>query len=185
MELPIIYSPYFQGFTGLSGASYTEIEPFYPYADIIRRVERASIRCFMEKQREHLTGRVLDFGCGTSPYRDLVTGEYTGVDQGDEIPDGPFDTIICNQVVQYLSDVYSYLNMLQCCLRPGGILLLTYPTNWDVVEDTDLHRFTPTGMQQILALAGFHVESQTLRAAVRVANFSFQLGYGAVCRKVR
>lgn len=42
----------------------------------IRELERASIRDFLKRHSDDLAGRVLDFGCGKQPYRDLVSGEY-------------------------------------------------------------------------------------------------------------
>lgn len=88
----------------------------------LRAEEAVSIRDFVMMAAEggYLSGRVLDYGCGKQPYRDIVEvvgGEYVGYDHasfpahvGDVSvgtdplyeADDPFDTILCTQVVQYV-----------------------------------------------------------------------------------
>lgn len=180
IALPLSYSP---GSAGLQGASWEEVAHFYPSGDPIRQIERASIRAFMEQHREHLRGRVLDFGAGKQPYRDLAQGEYVPFEQGDESPEGPFDAIMCNQVVQYLPGLWGYLKAFLDDLRPGGRLLMTYPTNWPEVEASDYGRFTKAGMALLLESVGFTIEAHQMRAQVVLGHNSFALGYGVVCRK--
>ena len=85
----------------------------------LRDVERESIRAFVQSAADdgYFSGRVLDYGCGKQPYRDIVeaVGEYVGYDHesfpakvGDfsvgtnPIHDERFDAILCTQVVQYV-----------------------------------------------------------------------------------
>jgi SAM-dependent methyltransferase len=164
----------------------------------IRELERASIRSFVERNRQYLKGRVLDFGCGRpgtcavpQPYRDLVEGEYLGYDLGDRIPVPPFDAILCTQVVQYMEDVPELLRYFHAVLTrfgqddlsPSGHLVLTYPTNWDEVESFDLWRFTKTGMEMLLKTAGFKIVTHERRAEIDLGGFKFPLGYGVVAQK--
>lgn len=157
--------------------------------DIIRQAEVTSIRRFVTEQRHLLGGRLLDFGAGKpgtcrvpQPYRGLCSGEYHPMDVGDPWPDGEFDVILCTQVlhlvgpVKALEDFYRHL-------RPGGVLVMTYPTNWDEVEKEDLWRYTQSGMNRLLVDRGFNVLHHELRAAVRLAGFSFPLGHGVIARK--
>lgn len=164
----------------------------------IRQLERESIRSFVESCAEHFTGRVLDLGCGKQPYRDVVEqagGTYVGfdsptfpgstvdVDTTGEGWDERFDTVLCNQVVQYVPDVPEFLFKIHVDqLRAGGVLVLTYPLCWDWIEAADLHRFSPTGMARMLTSQGFVVERSEERAAVELAGFRFPLGYGVVAR---
>ena len=164
--------------------------PFYAAEDPIRRMERASIRWWMERQREYLKGRVLDFGAGKpgtcyqpQPYRDLVDGEYVPIDIGDEYPDGEFDAILCTQMLNYCGPV-SALQKLRQSLKVGGHMVITYPSNWTEIEEDDLWRYTRAGMSMLLnRYAPMEIVTHDLRATVHVGNFTFPLGYGVVARK--
>lgn len=160
----------------------------------IRELERKSIRDFVERNKQYLTGRVLDFGAGKpgtcrqpQPYRDLVSGEYVPVDKGDSIPNVEFDAILCTQVLQYVEDVPHQVFDFSNRLRFGGKLVMTYPTNWDEVEPSDLHRFTKAGMEALLTrsefFAGFTIISHERRAEIDLGGFKFPLGYGVVAQR--
>jgi SAM-dependent methyltransferase len=167
----------------LEGAEHADLErDFRPY-DLIRRIERASIRRWMEAHRAYLNGRVLDFGAGTQPYRDLVSGEYFPHEKDEPAPLGSFDAIMCNQVMQFLPDPLHCLRWFSQSLVRGGHLLLTYGTNWDEVEGDDLWRFTKAGMERLLDQAGFEFLEHDRRAEVQYEVFRFPLGYGCLARK--
>ena len=86
----------------------------------LREVEAESIRRFVESCAEHFTGRVLDYGCGQQPYRDIVEqagGDYYGFDRlafGGNVSGADIgsydhfghhrfaDAILCTQVLQYV-----------------------------------------------------------------------------------
>lgn len=148
----------------------------------VRDLERGSIRTFVEKHRHLLRGRVMDFGCGQQPYKHLVNGEYFPVDQGDALPDVPLDTILCTQVLQYIPEPSALIAGFAEWLVHGGHLVMTYPTNWDEVEPTDLWRFTKAGVEQMLRDAGFFVVDHERRAEINLNGFKFPLGYGVVAR---
>lgn len=152
--------------------------------DSVRVLERSSIRAFMERNRQYLRGRVLDFGAGKQPYRDLVEGEYLPFEEGDVLPEEGFDCVMCNQVIQYLVEPRRWLKLFHRWLSPRhGCLLMTYPTNWDEVETTDLWRFTKRGMELLLLLsADFETLSHERRAEINLNGFKFPLGYGLVAR---
>jgi SAM-dependent methyltransferase len=178
ISLPLTFTPP----RGIHGAAWEQVAPFYPAGDPIRQIERASIRAFMEKHRQYLGGRVLDFGAGTEPYRDLVAGDYVPHEDGRNMPGGFFDAVICNQVLQYLTDPVNILRWgMYASLRAGGHFLLTYAANWDEVEATDYWRFTKAGMERMLREIGFTILAHELRAQVVIGNFKFPLGYGVVC----
>lgn len=160
--------------------------------ETIREMERYSIREFMARHRELLKGAVLDFGCGVEgtcknpqPYRDLVDGQYFPFDHGMEEPAQveQFDAVMVNQVMQYMVDPVGAILKFRCWLKPGGYLVMTYPTSWDEVEDTDLWRFTKAGMQMMLSVSGFTVLAHERRAEVALGGFRFPLGYGVVATR--
>lgn len=158
----------------------------------IRQLERESIRVFLEHQRSYLVGSVLDFGAGLpgtcavpQPYRDLVEGDYVPLDVHDNpaLITGPFDAVLCTQVMQYIPDPFDLLQQFHRWLKcRGGYLVMTYPTNWTEIEDTDLWRFTRTGMEFLLMTAGFTIVYHEKRAELNLGGFHLALGYGVVAR---
>jgi hypothetical protein len=176
----------------VENALISELNRDFPGYDCIRQIERRSIREFMESNRTLLRGRVLDYGAGESPYRDLVEGEYIAhhhvplshtMQELAEL-DASVDCIMCNQVVQYVPRPLIMLAMFNALLKKNNShLVMTFPTNWDEVEVEDLHRFTSSGMRKLLHAAGFSVLRCVRRAEVRIDNFRFPLGYGIVAVK--
>lgn len=149
----------------------------------LSNLDEQTVRSFVQMAGDEglLSGRVLDYGCGRQPYRKLVKsfgGEYTGYDRldfpgnvsGEDIGTDDlwylgedYDTVLMTQVVQYIP-VYPYYDGLEAVLGNiytaldfGGHLVMTYPTNWPEVEAGDLHRFTKTGMEWLLARSGFTI----------------------------
>lgn len=156
--------------------------------DAIRMLERASIRLFMEQSQEFLIGSVLDFGAGQSPYKDLVVGAYEAFDPGTTDPDvqppaGPYNAIMCNQVLQYIDDPGDALRAMFWLLQQGGHLVMTYPTVWTEIEPTDYFRFTKAGMELLLAQAGFEIEKHVPRVTISLHGFILTLGYGVVATR--
>lgn len=167
----------------------------------LRELESASIRAFVQSAADegYLSGRVLDYGCGKQPYRDIVEvagGSYYGYDMA-EFPanvsgadvgeyeeawfsDDAFDAILCTQVIQYVplwrwGQQHTIPTIFAAwqreVLAPEGHLVMTYPTNWPEVEPEDLHRFTKAGMERLLTEAGFTIVRHERRAwALMVAS---------------
>ncbi len=154
----------------------------------VRSVERSSIRAFVKSSSEYLRGRVLDFGCGEQPYKEYVTGEYFPYDPLLELwaNIGPYDAILCTQVLQYIENPVLQLRAFREMLKPGGKLVLTYPTNWDEVESNDFWRFTRAGMELMLIREGFKVLRHERRASIvnPEDRFEFPLGYGCVAERI-
>lgn len=171
--------------SGMTPEQIEEMHRDFSDYDLVRRVERWSIREFMRENAGLLTGRVLDFGAGTQPYKDLVKGEYVPWSPGqheDVLESEAFDAVMCNQVVQYMRAPRAELSEMACMLSPGGVLVMTFATNWDEVEDTDLVRYTANGMAAVLSYAGLKVEKMERRAEFAYGAFMFPLGYGCVAR---
>lgn len=138
--------------------------------------------------------RVLDFGCGLQPHREIIEaagGDWTGYNRSvfpganapDEGPDDPltekWDIIVCAQMLQYVPDVPQLLADFRAALNPDGILVLTYATNWPEVENTDLWRFTKSGMEHLLGQVGFKVLKHKQLGSVPFGDHENQAhGYG-------
>lgn len=155
----------------------------------------------MAAEGGYLSGRVLDFGCGKQPYRDIVEvvgGEYVGFDRasfpanvsGEDIGDAygeDLDAILCTQVLQYVPyprDILWHWRSVLCDLagRPKGHIVVTYPTHWPEVEPEDLHRFTKTGMERMLSDTGFTIIEHAFRHGFQHNGVSFVCGYGVIAR---
>lgn len=157
--------------------------------DPLRVAEQTSIEQFVAKHRGFLKGRVLDFGAGKpgtcrkpQPYRAFVAGHYIPYDKGDALPDGDFDAILCTQVLQYLRPREAFLFFRDRLRVRGGVLVMTYATNWPEVEPGDKYRYTKAGMDEALVSSGFSILEHEPRAALVIPPNEFILGYGVVAR---
>ena len=121
-----------------------------------------------------LHGRVLDVGCGSSPYRELLPPDavYIGVDRrrqahgallaaADALPfaDGSFDGVMCTEMIEQSPRPWLLANELARVLRPGGRLYLTAPFDWHFFDEPyDHFRFTTHGLRAILTDANFTID---------------------------
>ena len=168
-------------------------------SDALTEHENASIRRFVElaASEGYLSGRVLDYGAGRMPYREIVQqagGAYTPYDDprypdsmatrylGDWGQGELFDAILCTQVLQYVPEPWSLLTRFHELLKPSGWLVLTYPTNWPEVQESDLWRFPRAGMERLLAEAGFNVVLHQRRESLHELGYEWAFGYGVVAR---
>lgn len=141
-----------------------------------------------------ITGKVLDVGCGSKPYRDLFRcAEYIGLDiensghdhvneqidiyyDGRHFPfkDNIFDAALCSQVLEHIFHPYEFLNEINRVLKEGGHLLLTVPFVWDEHEQpNDYGRYTSFGLKHMLAMHGFNIIE--LRKSTEGLKALFQL----------
>lgn len=141
------------------------------------------IRGFVETQAERLLGagagslRVLDVGCGTMPYRELIgsrVSRYVGVDVKLTQVDGtlvvahaaalPFrprewDVVLATEVLEHLPDVGAFLREARRILRPAGLLLVSWPFVHPLHEvPNDYFRLTEFGIQHLIKESGFVFE---------------------------
>lgn len=128
--------------------------------------------------RGHLTGRLLDFGCGSKPYKNLLTvEEYVGIDfdnpghdhtaeqidvyydgTGLPFPDGSFDSALATEVLEHVFEPDHVLRELHRVMKPGGKLLVTLPFVWHEHElPYDAARYTQGGLRHLLERNGFEV----------------------------
>jgi len=125
----------------------------------------------------HLTGNILDFGCGSKPFADLFknANHYIGVDilvsghdhvdskvdvfyDGSHLPfaDASFDHIVSFEVLEHVFNLEEVLAELMRVLKPGGMLLFSIPFAWDEHERPyDFGRYTTFGIKYKIRQRGF------------------------------
>ncbi len=134
----------------------------------------------------------LDYGCGGSPYRELVgarlfhRADLPGQDGLDftlqEIgrvpsPDGAYDLVISTQVLEHVREPLAYLRECHRLLAPGGRLLLsTHGLFHEHACPFDFYRWTAAGLSGAFNDAGFSkVETWKLTTGPRALVFFNQL----------
>jgi SAM-dependent methyltransferase len=119
--------------------------------------------------------KILDYGCGGSPYRSLFSqGTYHRADlRGGASLDfeyGPdsrlplglsnYDCVLSTQVLEHVEEPQVYLGECYRVLRPGGRLILT---THGLFEDhacpNDYWRWTVYGLKRLIQHAGMKVEA--------------------------
>ncbi|MCK9201484.1 MAG: class I SAM-dependent methyltransferase [Gallionella sp.] len=171
----VLRQQYAPGFWGLW------LNPFYH--------SRNGLRKAIGQLAPHMSGRLLDVGCGRKPYRDMFPAdEYVGLEidtpenragkqadffyDGDSFPfDGRcFDGVVCNQVLEHVFTPDQFLGEINRVLKPDGLLLLTVPFVWDEHEQPwDYARYSSFGLKSLLEKNGFEIlEQQKINADVRV-----------------
>jgi SAM-dependent methyltransferase len=157
------------------------VNPFY--------LARSALHQAMRDCANTLSGRLLDVGCGSKPYRSLFkVTEYVGLDidspvarqrgvadvfyEGGVFPFEPesFNAVLCNQVLEHVFNPDEFLAEIERVLKPGGKLLLTVPFVWDEHEQPwDYARYSSFGLKALLEKRGFRIIShRKLRADVSV-----------------
>jgi SAM-dependent methyltransferase len=132
----------------------------------------------VRKHAPSLGGKLLDFGCGSKPYKSLINAEeYIGLDfenpahdhsrepvdvyyDGKTIPFGNeyFDSILSSEVAEHLFDLPHTLEEMNRVLRKGGKLLITCPFVWNEHEvPYDYARYTQFALKDLLSKKGFKV----------------------------
>lgn len=133
--------------------------------------ENKTIRKSLIEARKFAKGKLLDVGANDKPYRKLFENyitEHIGVDIKDvtdfqsdyhSLPfrDNSFDTILCNQALQFAEMPHIVIEEMYRVLRPGGYLIMTTPMTWALIETHDKFRFTESGLRFLLRRAGFDV----------------------------
>lgn len=120
--------------------------------------------------------RVVDLGCGDSPYRawfDDAGADYVRCDLAPAgevdvrlepgrpvaLPDGCAAGVVSFQVLEHVWDLDWYLGEARRLLRPGGWLLLSTHGTWPYhPHPTDYRRWTRTGLIEELGTRGFEID---------------------------
>lgn len=137
-------------------------------------IHLSDLRLFLDQYAKESSGKLLDYGCGGSPYRALFNTERymraDYVDCGDldcligqdgklSLEDNSCDTVLSTQVLEHVFSPRTYLSEALRVLRPGGKLILTtHGTFQDHGCPYDFWRWTTDGLHRELEEAGFQVK---------------------------
>lgn len=133
----------------------------------------SDLRLALERCRPAGPLRVLDYGCGGSPYESLFPGapyhraDFAGMprldftlaeDSAVAAPSGAYDLVLSTQVLEHVAQPATYLGECHRLLAPGGRLVLsTHGIFQDHGCPYDYQRWTSDGLKLALTRAGFEV----------------------------
>jgi SAM-dependent methyltransferase len=138
--------------------------------------------------------RILDYGCGGSPYRslfpnsDYVRADFTPCkgldfllpsDSSIPVPDSSFDMVLSTQVLEHVQEPSHYIAECFRVLKPRGFLVLT---THGLFEDHgcpfDFQRWTADGLRLLLQRTGFYVkQTKKLTCGPRALCFFINQGF--------
>lgn len=159
-------SRYWRVYTWLSG-KHPDLYPWHFQWHGTRSLSNG-----LRKALGELEGEVLDFGCGSQPYRGYLPGsaKYFGVDisfregvdavvkPGERLPfaDGRFDAVLSTQVLEHVEMLPGVIQEIHRVLRDRGRLVVSVPFIFQVHgAPYDFRRFTEFGLRE--TLTGFSI----------------------------
>jgi SAM-dependent methyltransferase len=126
----------------------------------------------------YLQGRLIDIGCGTKPYKNLLAPyvtEHIGVDHEETLHDKSqidlfgtayvipaddefFDSAICTAVLEHLEEPEVALHECFRVLKPGGYAIYSIPFIWHLHEEPrDFYRYSKYGIKYLFEKVGFEI----------------------------
>lgn len=144
---------------------------------LIRKRLLESIRFLAPRLR----GRLMDFGCGQKPYKNLfVVDEYIGVDyenpghphinenidvfyDGKTLPfaDSSFDAVFSSEVFEHIFNLPAIIRELNRVTKPEGMMLITCPFAYCEHEvPNDYARYSSYAIRHLLEESGFEILEQ-------------------------
>ena len=111
----------------------------------------------------YLTGRLIDIGCGTRPYKNLLapySTKHIGVDYQNALHDnsnierfgtaydipaenGKVDCTLCTTALKHLEEPKKDLHECHCIIKRRGVAIYSVPFIWHLhVVSRDFYRFS-------------------------------------------
>lgn len=159
-------------------------------------------RALLEKVGHYapqLTGKLLDFGCGSKPYKPLFTNatEYIGLDYEGEghshrdeqvdvfydgrhipFPEASFDAVFSSEVMEHVFNPGDIFPEIYRVMKPGAKLLLTCPFVWPEHEvPVDYARYTGFALQHLLEQNGFRILTLDKSGDFTLAIYQMKMVY--------
>src|SRR5690606_32144517 len=160
---------------------------------------RIRLKRQLRRNSQRLKGKLLDFGCGSKPYKKLFAhvDDYVGIDikiegreenhrfidefyDGEKIPfsDEYFDSILSTEVLEHVFNIETVLSEMYRVLKPGGTALITTPFMWEEHEmPYDFARYTPPALKHLYNKHGFEVVEHFKSGDYISVIFQFLLNY--------
>ncbi len=158
--------------------SSTISEDFNPKLSYPAYFVRKRLLTGIRKYSHHLTGTMLDFGCGSKPYKSLFNvTNYVGLDfenpghshqneqidifyDGKHIPaaDNYFDSAFSSEVFEHVFNLPEMLPEIYRVLKPGAPILVTCP--FAICEHeapNDYARYSSFALKHMMEKNGFEV----------------------------
>lgn len=141
-------------------------------------INRIHDRYLKQSASKYFSGYLIDIGCGTKPYKDLLAPyvtEHVGIDHQDtlhdksnidrfgtayELPaqDEEFDYALCTAVLEHLEEPEQALRECHRVLKRGGVAIYSVPFIWHLHEEPrDFYRFSKYGLKYLFEKAGFEI----------------------------
>ncbi len=135
-------------------------------------------RALKHASKEYLKGNLLDIGCGTKPYKELLAPyitEHVGVDHKETLHDksnidlfgtaysipvepAAFDSALCTAVLEHLEEPEQALRECYRVLKTGGYAVYSVPFIWHLHEEPrDFYRYSKYGLKYLFEKTGFEI----------------------------
>ena len=155
----------------------------------------------IQKHAHLLKGKMLDFGCGSKPYRSLFTvDEYIGLDfegqghshaneqidffyDGKTFPfaDNSFDCALSSEVFEHVFNLEEIVPEIHRVLKKGGIILITCPFAISEHEQpNDYARYTSFAIKHLMEKNGFEIVAYEKLGNSIDTITQLRLGYYAI-----
>ncbi|OEU81126.1 MAG: hypothetical protein BA873_16355 [Desulfobulbaceae bacterium C00003063] len=135
-----------------------------------RQLKKFASECF--------SGRLIDIGCGTKPYKDFLAPyvtEHIGIDHQETLHDKSnidrfgtaynipaeneeFDCALCTAVLEHLEEPQLAIKECHRVLKRGGVAIYSVPFIWHLHEEPrDFYRFSKYGLKYLFEKVGFGI----------------------------
>ena len=130
----------------------------------VRQVMNRSVRSILAL-RDPTTSSAVEVGgsyWSTLPWRRYETLEYPAFDltsppTRDQLWEGMYDVVIAEQVLEHVDDPITAMHTLVRLGRPGATVVVSTPFLIRIhPHPGDYWRFTPDGLERLMASAGLH-----------------------------
>ena len=160
---------------------------------------RRKIRKAILKHSNLLSGAMIDFGCGTKPYKEFFSNcdEYIGVDykiegreekqkevdvfyDGKTIPfeNNRFDSLLSTEVLEHVFNIDELLLEFNRVLKLGGKAIITTPFMWEEHEmPYDFARYTTPALEHLYSKNGFEIIHNYKNGNYIEVIYQFKINY--------
>jgi SAM-dependent methyltransferase len=146
---------------------------------------------------KHVSGAVLDLGCGEKPYQNLFSSKkYIGLEinganvdkedinlyyyDGKKIPfeDSTFDSVVSFETLEHIFDIENTILEIKRVLKDKGKLLISIPFGWNEhMQPQDFARYTSFAIEYLLTCKKFKVIEIHKTNSIITASFQIIIAY--------